>query len=121
MKRHIFFIGLLMISFTILSGCDGVETKTTVKIDPIQCQGNPWEQEWLESGKQLSGTGDDILLKEYFDKRNMNLYSLRKEKTADFTCSACDCPTGYTLYLEVDKKDIKKLEELGFKKINMTN
>lgn len=91
--------------------------KTWVEIDPIQCLGNPWEQDWLKSHNDDYSTyphgGETI--KDYYKKYGVIIYDVKSEKTHDFVCEGCNCPIGNTLYFLIPNSAISQMTELGFK------
>lgn len=94
--------------------------KSWVKINPIQCLGNPWERYWLESEDkenqdypvwQLRKFG---IVKDYYAEQNIKIHSIKSEITQEVVCKACSCPTGETLYLQVYDAEVEKMEGLGY-------
>ncbi|MGI0040921.1 MAG: hypothetical protein ACRD94_03035, partial [Nitrosopumilaceae archaeon] len=97
--------------------------KTWVEIDPIQCGGNPWEIDWLESHPNDFSiyarliTNEKIdLIKNYYKKQDIEIFDVKSFPWEDVAvCEACSCPAGYTLYLLVSDYDVQMMQELGFK------
>ena len=97
--------------------------KTWVEIDPIQCGGNPWEKDWLESHPDDFSiyarliTNEKIeLIKNYYKKQDIEIFDVKSFPWEDVAvCEACSCPAGYTLYLLVSNYDVQKMQEFGYK------
>jgi len=100
-----------------------VEEITWVEIDPIQCAGNPWEQDWLEShpddftifARPFLDKEVDII-KNYYKKLGIVIFDVKAVFWEDVVvCESCSCPAGYTLYLLVSESDLNKMLDQGFK------
>ena len=97
--------------------------KTWVEIDPIQCGGNPWEKDWLESHPDDFSiyarliTNEKIeLIKNYYKKQDIEIFDVKSFPWEDVAvCESCSCPAGYTLSLLVSNSDVDKMLELGYK------
>ena len=97
--------------------------KTWVEIDPIQCGGNPWEKEWLESHPDDFSiyarliTNEKIeLIKNYYKKQDIEIFDVKSFTWEDVAvCESCSCSAGYTLSLLVSTSDVDKMLELGYK------
>jgi hypothetical protein len=86
---------------------------------PVQCLGNPWQQEWL---KQSGNNHDNYprereqeVLAEFFLKRGAVIYGYRKEQVWDATCAACSCPEGNVLAVRIHQDDLAFFEQFGFR------
>ena len=100
--------------------------KEWVKIDPIQCFGNPWEIDWVKNNqndnlnypKNLHSQDLSLeeieIIKNYYNKQGIQIHDLKIKWTYDVVCEACNCPKGYTLYLQISKEDVDKMLELGY-------
>jgi hypothetical protein len=125
MKGSILITSLLVL--LLVSGCkiDGpVDPLITrkcawVAIDPIQCMGNPWEQEWLEEhpGEFYPLELEDILpiIIDYYERQGITIADSRILWTHNSVCLACSCPAGYTVYFLVPKRYVPKMLDLGFR------
>ena len=97
--------------------------KTWVEIDPIQCGGNPWEKDWLESHPDDFSiyarliTNEKIeLIKNYYKKQDIEIFDVKSFPWEDVVvCESCSCPAGYTLSLLVSNSDVDKMLEFGYK------
>ncbi|MAH43270.1 hypothetical protein CL614_06180 [archaeon] len=102
--------------------------KTWVEVDPIQCLGNPWEIDWLEShNNNYSAYPIDVgtlpnlettegeIIKNYYQNQGINIFNVISKSTYDTVCKACSCAKGYTLYLLISELDINKMLEFGYK------
>jgi hypothetical protein len=95
------------------------EETTWVEIDPIQCLGNPWEQDWLESHNNdyASYPRDDEfeVIKDYYEKQGIAIFDVKSERKYEIVCEACSCPRGDSLSLLVSDSDVGVMLELGYK------
>ena len=91
-------VGLLVLG---LSGCaqKAIEERVWVELEPVQCQGNPWEP----VGKEFSGEAD--ALKAYYQARGVEIYDYQYVERTLNTCTACACPRGDKYRLLVDAKN----------------
>lgn len=116
-------------AFLIIAGCDFLspfgddapaDEKDLVWVEtmPVQCLGNPWQQEWLkEHGnkyEEYPQEQEQEILKLFFLKRGAVVYASNTAWVWEATCLACSCPAGYAQYLKVHKKDLPVFEEYGF-------
>ncbi len=116
---------ILLLLVLVLSGatCSGKETWNEntiwVKIEPIQCLGNDWEQDWLKNnaGQRYRDQDEETVVRNYYEKLGVKVFEFKKEKTSEVTCASCSCPTGWTISLRVYKDDVNKMENLGFQEI----
>jgi hypothetical protein len=100
---------------------------TWVATDPIQCLGNPWEQDWLEShnGDTASYPGDPLtpeldpaemeIITDYFESQGVKIIGGETAGMDDNVCLSCACPLGYTLFLLVPGDDVQAMLDLGFR------
>jgi hypothetical protein len=95
---------------------------TWVAIDPIQCMGNSWEQEWLEQhpGELYPLELEDMLpiIVDYYERQGIRIFDSRILWTHSSVCLACSCPAGYTVYFLVSRRDVQMMLELGFRTEN---
>jgi len=94
---------------------------TWVSIDPIQCMGNPWEEDWLQSH---NGSWESYLREwdsqrmiviDYYSRLGIRVFEAAQEVwSGAIICEACSCPAGYTLYLQVPDGDVDSILALGF-------
>ena len=89
--------------------------------DPIQCQGNPWEQDWLlahpndPDAQEYVKAHELSLFKAYYEKEaGVAILEVKKETVYPAVCLACSCPRGDRLTVTVVAEDVAKLLELGF-------
>lgn len=91
---------------------------TEMAIDPVQCNSNPWEEEYLATNPDdYSGLKNKELdvIKEFYEAQGVKVKSVRSEQTHDYVCEACTCPRGDTVYLIAAKNDQGKLAQMGFR------
>lgn len=85
---------------------------------PIQCLGNPWEQEWLEKNNNNHAAypqsrQDQLrVMKDYYARQGKTIFEAKILTFEELfgenvgICAACDCSDGYALYLLVPQKDV---------------
>jgi hypothetical protein len=100
---------------------------TWVATDPIQCLGNPWEQDWLESHNwdHASYPGDPLtpgldpmemeIITDYYERQGVKILAGETVQQEDDVCLSCACPLGYTLYLLVPGEHVVTMLNLGFR------
>ena len=125
MKKLIAILSLFGI--ILIAGCVKEEGKTWVEIDPIQCFGNAWEIDWIQSHDGNSSAyprdthtpgvdPEEIeIIKDYYGRQGVTIYYVKTAVTYETVCEACTCPQGYTLYLLVDDSNVDKMLDFGYK------
>jgi hypothetical protein len=94
---------------------------TWVAIDPIQCLGNPWEQDWLEKHDDdyesypRDWESRKRIIWNYYRELGVRILDITAYRTMDAVCEACSCPEGYTLYLYVVDRHVRTMLALGFR------
>lgn len=88
---------------------------------PVQCLGNPWEQDWLESNGGDSANypkeREMEIIKSYYEKKGVQILKTGLGMSAfDRVCLACSCPRGDLILLLVPDSQMEKMLALGFKK-----
>ena len=98
-----------------------------VVIEPIQCLGNPWERDWLEShnGDRASYPKDPTMpgiepeefaiIQEYYGRNGVTVYTAKTAQKYNTVCTSCSCPEGHTLYLLVEAEDVQKMIDFGYR------
>ncbi len=95
-----------------------------VSIDPIQCMGNPWEEDWLRSHD--NGTWQQyppdwesrrMIIMDYYAGIGLPVLDARQDSWNDEVCDACSCPAGYTLYLQVWDHQVDDFVALGYEAV----
>ena len=98
-----------------------------VAIEPIQCMGNPWERDWLESHNwdyssyPRSLTDEELdpevlkIIRGYYRRQGVNVFAGETAHKYDAVCAACSCPAGYTLFLLVEKDKVPKMIDFGYR------
>lgn len=125
-----YFSIVLLLVLNGLAGClitDSDESNDTwMSISPIQCLGNPWEQDWLAShdddyesypadpSKPGLEPGEKAVIRKYYEGQGVRIIQLDSKQWDGAVCLACSCPAGYTLLASVDMVDRKRMLELGF-------
>ena len=130
MKKLIFVI-MLAILLLMLASCKPSEEKPVdawLKINPVQCGQNPWQQYWLESNKDrfqddkslndaFKGVAETDLVQSFYKSQGIVINSLRFRRTTAIVCESCDCPRGDTLFVLVNVDDADKMKSIGFQDI----
>jgi hypothetical protein len=99
----------------------GESESTWLAYTPIQCMGNPWERDWLEShdGDYGSYPSDEIgrgeVIREFYRRQDITIQQVRTEVSDGAVCLSCDCPAGYTLFVSVPTRQVERMQELGFR------
>ena len=100
---------------------------TWVAIEPIQCLGNPWEQDWLENnnGDYHSYPKDPTtpglepeeleIIQDYYERQGVTVFDGKNIPKYEQVCLACSCPEGHTLYLLVRDQDVETMVALGYR------
>jgi len=100
---------------------------TWVAIEPVQCLGNPWEQDWLEKHgwdyhsypKNPARPGlepeEFEIIQDYYDRGGVAVFEGRTAPKYDNVCLACSCPEGHTLYLLVRDQDVEAMVGWGYR------
>lgn len=100
--------------------------KTWVEIDPIQCLGNPWEQDWLKSHNndyhsyphsaysEGIDDGESIIIKDFYKKQGITVFDVRSGYGDKVIWASCSSSTGYTLYLMVSESSVDKMLNLNY-------
>lgn len=70
-----------------------------VTIDPIQCLGNPWEQDWLQTHEYDQYPRDERgrlrIFREYYEQQDVSFHTITLSGTgAGGTCDGCGCSDG---------------------------
>ena len=98
-----------------------------VALEPIQCLGNPWERDWLESHNwDYSGYPKDptapglepeefAIIQDFYDRAGVVVFEAETALKYEAVCLACSCPEGHTLYLLVSAESVQKMMELGYR------
>lgn len=119
MKYLIFSIILILGLFS--QACKEDENRQWVTIDPIQCMGNSWEQDWLEKNNgdyDLYSTFNNNnrlqIFKQYFENLGIEIYKIEQTYPYDATCDACICPRGDRIHCFINENDVDQMISYGF-------
>jgi hypothetical protein len=128
-KNKFLFLGL--IAFCILGAHslradnalidkDTAGAKDWVIIKPLQCLGNPWEQDWIARHKKTEvypALQEKQIIKDFFARNQIQILDIRVRPYENGPlCQTCDCPRGDTLFLLVNAQDAPLLQPFGFDK-----
>ncbi len=103
------------------------QDKVWLEMTPVQCLGNPWEQDWFENHPRESyedyPRGDTVLIeeaevqiiKDYYKGQGITIYDVQSRNVIGSTCASCSCPDGYLLYLRVADEDVDEMISLGYR------
>lgn len=106
-----------------------VVTRSWVATDPVQCLGNPWEQDWIQSHGGNYGAyprdpstpglepAEVVIIKDYYRRLGVVVQDVDSAWKHQVVCAACSCPEGYTLYLRVRPEDVEKMLALGYSEV----
>ncbi|MEE9270920.1 MAG: hypothetical protein V3V49_11745 [Candidatus Krumholzibacteria bacterium] len=98
-----------------------------VAIEPIQCLGNPWEQDWLKSNEDSYSaypkdptrqglTPEEFeIIKDFYSRQGVVVFEGETRPKYDNVCLACSCPEGHTLYLWVRAGDVETMISFGYR------
>ncbi len=116
-------IGILGVGGSILLWtCNEQETKTWLYIEPIQCLGNPWEQEWLKTHdyeEYPQNKSEQLkIVTDYYHEQGVDIHDIYSRIVYDAVCDACSCPTGERIYCLVQEQDIDFMLAEGWSRTN---
>ena len=129
--KKVMLVIMLVMPLLMLASCKPSEEKPIdiwLKINPVQCGKNPWQQSWLESSrdkfqddKSLNDAFKDVaeieLIQSFYKSQGIAINSLRFRRTMTVVCGSCACPRGDALFVLVDVDDAGKMKNLGFQDI----
>ena len=120
MKYLIFTVIIFLGIFS--QGCEEDANRQWVTIDPIQCMGNSWEQDWLENNNgdfelysTLTNSQKLQIFEQYYKNLGIEVYKLEQTFPYTATCTACTCPRGDRIHCYINENDIDQVLSLGFK------
>lgn len=92
------------------------EAAVWVRMDPVQCLGNPWEQDWLAGHPdgRFPQEREAEIITAFYEQEGITVFAVRIEQTHDAVCAACGCPRGYAVFLQVSSDDADVLAWHGF-------
>ena len=82
-----------------------------LQIDPIQCQGNPWEQgvEPNTAGENAK-VREERLVRDYLMKSfSIKLVGFKQTQVYENVCDACSCPRGDRIEIQVAESAVETL------------
>ncbi len=105
----------------------GLPTGTWVALEPVQCLGNPWEQDWLSQDghdpesypknptlKGLEPAEFDIV-RNFYLVHGVEVLDSAWAPKFEVVCMACSCPEGHTMFLLVRARDVEAMHALGYR------
>ena len=99
---------------------DLADTKLWVAIDPIQCLGNAWEQDWLAShDNDYDAYPRDeenrlSIFREFYEQQGVAIYETKVSIILEDVCAACGCPTGERIHCLIDEAGLPAMLDWGF-------
>ena len=115
--RWIGWAGLVII-VTSTACHEDEEEQVWVTIDPIQCLGNPWEQDWLLTHEYDEYPKDQDgrlrIFREFFEAQEVIVHGIEVTFPYDVTCAACACPRGDRISCLIDEAGLPTMLEWGF-------
>lgn len=91
-----------------------------VSIDPIQCLGNSWDQDWLVQHDNDSSqyphdeAGQLRIFGEFFEEQGVIIYQTVVTFPYNATCDGCGCPRGDRISCLIDEAGLPTMLEWGF-------
>ncbi|MBI4020081.1 MAG: IPT/TIG domain-containing protein [Candidatus Aenigmarchaeota archaeon] len=88
-------------------------------IDPVQCNGNQWDQWWDQQGTPgVRQPGNpQLIVSSYLSAvHNIEVLDFKDEVTQEIVCQACSCPTGHTYSILIGTSEARLLP-LGWTKV----
>ena len=105
MFKNLIYI-IVVVGVALLLFLSKTGEKTWAAIDPVQCNGNPWEIWQRGKGVAYDLSEEGIIKLYYQEKEGIEVFEVRSEQTHETVCQACSCPRGDTIYLLVDNHDV---------------
>ena len=104
-------IGILAVGGSILFWtCTTQATQIWVYIEPIQCLGNPWDQDWLKThdyDEYPKNKSEQLkIVTDYYRTQGVAIHDIYSQSVYDAVCAACSCPTGERVYCLVDERNV---------------
>ena len=112
---------MLLVSWALPFSCQEREDLPWVSVDPIQCLGNSWEQDWLArhnndfSQYPHDEAGRFRIYREFFEKQGMTIHSIEVTFPYNAVCLACGCPRGDRISCLIDEAGLPTMLEWGFR------
>jgi len=92
--------------------------KVWVAIDPIQCLGNAWEQDWLLTHEYddypRDVEGRMAILRDFYEGQGVTIHQSIVSRWTEVVCAACACPTGDRIHCLIDEADLSTMLDWGF-------
>ena len=116
------WIGLAaLVIIVILTACREDEEgqgQVWVSIDPIQCLGNTWEQDWLLTHEYDEYPKDQEgrirIFREFFKEQGVKIHKTEVTFPYLVVCEACSCPRGDRISCLIDEADLPTMLGWGF-------
>jgi len=106
--------------FLLLNFCDE-DGRIWMSIDPVQCLGNEWEQDWLEHTGNNYEVWTDLseaeqleIFKVFYEGQGVIIHELDVTYPYEDVCLACSCPRGDRIHILVDAGNLEQMLDWGF-------
>lgn len=90
-----------------------------VETMPVQCLGNPWQQDWLKNngGREVGYPVelDQQILAEFFKRQGAAILDSQVDQLYEAVCASCSCPTGKLIFLNIHEVAYPIFAENGFR------
>lgn len=102
---------------------DGSLRGVWVATEPIQCLGNPWQQDWLAShDDDRSAYPRDFesraeIIRGFFARQGVEVRGVGRKSHQEVICRACSCSAGYMLFVLVHRADVSVMTGFGFREM----
>ena len=93
--------------------------KEWFSIEPIQCQGNLWDEWDAKELNKRKWEGEEELITVWLEIVNgVRVYDYASKQVYEIVCLACSCPRGDRIAVLVNSSNSAKMLELGWEKMD---
>lgn len=86
-----------------------------IKINPIQCGNNAWEKFEVQGAVPKDpAEAAKMRLHQYMESIGAPMLRFSVKVTMEYTCEACTCPNGETVWAEIDRKNLEAAIAAGW-------
>ncbi len=117
-----FLLSVILFLGVFSQACKEEPNRQWVTIDPVQCMGNTWEQDWLEKNyddyelySKFTNNQRLQIFEQYFENLGILIYKLEQSYPYVATCDACNCPRGDRIHCYISENDIDQMLSFGFR------
>jgi len=121
-KKHKAMLLLAVAVLSLTVGCvipePPPDSHVWANYNPVQCNGNPWE-EWYAFGaiNYVTEPTQEQLITDYYSiEHGVQILEvvIYPPPPGTVVCEACNCPRGETVQAKIFRKDMEKMESLGW-------